>query len=79
MDVVVSTGDNLLVSLPMHPKNGMTITVIPKASNTWVNFNRVYYMRYNSTARDVNNSIYLNKNEVRKYVYEKMSNIWFEI
>ena len=30
-------------------------------------------------SRDVNNSIYLNKNEVRKYVYEKMSNIWFEI
>ena len=36
-------------------------------------------MRYNSTDRDVNNSIQLSRNEVRKYVYEKISNIWFEM
>ena len=29
--------------------------------------------------REVNNSIYLNRYETRKYVYEKMSNIWFEM
>ena len=36
-------------------------------------------MRHNSVTREVNNSIYLNRYETRKYVYEKMSNIWFEM
>ena len=79
IDVVVTTDDYVSVILPMHPKNGMTITIIPKANRTWVNFNGVYYMRYNSTDRNVNTSIQLSRNEVRKYVYEKMSNIWFEM
>lgn len=79
IDVVVTTGYNVLVGLPMDPQDGRIITVIPKAEGTWVNFNRVNYMRHNSATREVNNSIYLNRYETRKYVYEKMSNIWFEI
>lgn len=79
IDYVVSTGDNAMITLPQHPKNGRIITIIPKAQRTWVNFNGVNFMRYNSTDRDVNNSIQLNRNEVRKYVYEKISNIWFEM
>ena len=79
IDAVVTTGKNVLVGLPRNPQNGRIITVIPKAENTWVNFNGVNYMRYNSTTREVNNSIYLKRYETRKYVYEKMSNVWFEI
>ena len=79
IDVVVTTGEYVMVSLPMHPKSGRVITVIPKAVGTWVNFNGVYYMRYNSTVRKVNDSIFLPRTETRKYVYEKISNIWFEI
>ena len=79
IDVVVTTGEYVMVSLPMHPKSGRVITVIPKAEGTWVNFNGVYYMRYNSTDRKVNDSIFLPRTETRKYVYEKVSNIWFEI
>ena len=79
IDVVVTTGEYVMVSLPMHPKSGRVITVIPKAEGTWVNFNGVYYMRYNSTDRKVNDSIFLPRTETRKYVYEKISNIWFEI
>ena len=79
IDVVVTTGKNVLVGLPRNPQNGRIITVIPKAENTWVNFNGVNYMRYNSTTREVNNSIYLKRYETRKYVYEEMSNVWFEI
>ena len=79
MDYIVSTGDNALIALPQHPKNGRIITIIPKAERTWVNFNGVYYMRYNSTDREVNTSIILSRTEVRKYVYEEMSNIWFEM
>ena len=79
IDVVVTTGEYVMVSLPMHPKSGRVITVIPKAEGTWVNFNGVYYMRYNSTDRKVNESIFLPRTETRKYVYEKVSNIWFEI
>ena len=79
IDVVVTIDGYVSVILPMHPKNGMTITIIPKADRTWVNFNGVYYMRYNSTDRNVNTSIQLSRNEIRKYVYEKMSNIWFEM
>lgn len=79
MDYIVSTGDNAFIALPQHPKNGRIITIIPKAERTWVNFNGVNFMRYNSTDRDVGNSIELSRNEVRKYVYEEMSNIWFEM
>ena len=79
IDAVVTTGKNVLVGLPRNPQNGRIITVIPKAENTWVNFNGVNYMRYNSTTREVNNSIYLKRYETRKYVYEEMSNVWFEI
>lgn len=79
IDAVVTTGKNVLVGLPRNPQDGRVITVIPKAENTWVNFNGVNYMRYNSTTREVNNSIYLKRYETRKYVYEKMSNVWFEI
>ena len=79
IDVVVTTGKNVLVGLPRNPQDGRIITVIPKAEGTWVNFNGVNYMRHNSTTREVNNSIYLNRYETRKYVYEKMSNVWFEI
>ena len=79
IDAVVTTGKNVLVGLPRNPQDGRVITVIPKAEKTWVNFNGVNYMRYNSNTRDVNNSIYLNRYETRKYVYEKMSNVWFEI
>ena len=79
IDVVVTTGDNALVALTKDPKEGRMITIIPKADRTWVNFNGAYYMRYNSTDRDINNSIILNRNEVRKYIYEKTGNIWFEI
>ena len=79
IDVVVTTGKNVLVGLPRNPQDGRVITVIPKAEGTWVNFNGVNYMRYNSTTREVNNSIYLKRYETRKYVYEKMSNVWFEM
>lgn len=79
IDVVVTTGKNVLVGLPRNPQDGRVITVIPKAERTWVNFNGVNYMRHNSSTRDVNNSIYLNRYETRKYVYEKMSNVWFEM
>lgn len=79
IDVVVTTGYNVLVGLPRNPQDGRIITVIPKAEGTWVNFNGVNYMRHNSNTREVNTSIYLNRYETRKYVYEKMSNIWFEI
>ena len=79
IDVVVTTGKNVLVGLPRNPQDGRVITVIPKADGTWVNFNGVNYMRYNSNTREVNNSIYLKRYETRKYVYEKMSNVWFEI
>lgn len=79
IDVVVTTGYNVLVGLPRNPQDGRVITVIPKANGTWVNFNGVYYMRHNSNTREVNNSIYLNRYETRKYVYEKMSNVWFEM
>lgn len=79
IDVVVTTGKNVLVGLPRNPQDGRIITVIPKAEGTWVNFNGVNYMRHNSATREVNNSIYLNRYETRKYVYEKMTNIWFEI
>ena len=79
IDAVVTTGKNVLVGLPRNPQNGRIITVIPKAEGTWVNFNGVNYMRHNSTTREVNNSIYLNRYETRKYVYEKMSNVWFEM
>ena len=79
IDVVVTTGNNVLVGLPRNPQDGRIITVIPKAERTWVNFNGVNYMRYNSNTREVNNSIYLNRYETRKYVYEKMSNVWFEM
>lgn len=79
IDAVVTTGKNVLVDLPRNPQDGRVITVIPKAEKTWVNFNGVNYMRYNSTTREVNTSIYLNRYETRKYVYEKMSNVWFEI
>lgn len=79
IDAVVTTGKNVLVGLPRNPQNGRIITVIPKAEGTWVNFNGVNYMRYNSATREVNNSIYLKRYETRKYVYEEMSNVWFEI
>ena len=79
IDVVVTTGYNVLVGLPRNPQDGRVITVIPKANGTWVNFNGVNYMRHNSNTREVNNSIYLNRYETRKYVYEEMSNVWFEI
>lgn len=79
IDVVVTTGYNVLVGLPRNPQDGRIITVIPKANGTWVNFNGVNYMRHNSNTREVNNSIYLNRYETRKYVYEKMSNVWFEM
>lgn len=79
IDVVVTTGYNVLVGLPRNPQDGRIITVIPKANGTWVNFNGVNYMRHNSNTREVNTSIYLNRYETRKYVYEKMSNIWFEM
>ena len=79
IDAVVTTGKNVLVGLPRNPQNGRIITVIPKAEGTWVNFNGVNYMRYNSTTREVNNSIYLKRYETRKYVYEEMSNVWFEM
>lgn len=79
IDAVVTTGKNVLVGLPRNPQDGRVITVIPKADRTWVNFNGVNYMRYNSSTREVNNSIYLKRYETRKYVYEKMSNIWFEM
>ena len=79
IDVVVTTGKNVLVGLPRNPQGGRIITVIPKAEGTWVSFNGVNYMRHNSNTREVNNSIYLNRYETRKYVYEKMSNIWFEM
>ena len=79
IDVVVTTGYNVLVGLPRNPQDGRIITVIPKANGTWVNFNGVNYMRHDSTTREVNTSIYLNRYETRKYVYEKMSNIWFEM
>lgn len=79
IDVVVTTGYNVLVGLPRNPQDGRVITVIPKANGTWVNFNGVNYMRHNSNTREVNNSIYLNRYETRKYVYEKMSNVWFEM
>ena len=79
IDVVVTTGYNVLVGLPRNPQDGRVITVIPKANGTWVNFNGVNYMRYNSNTREVNNSIHLNRYETRKYVYEKMSNVWFEM
>lgn len=79
IDAVVTTGKNVLVGLPRNPQNGRIITVIPKAEGTWVNFNGVNYMRYNSNTREVNNSIYLKRYETRKYVYEEMSNVWFEI
>ena len=39
-----------------------------KDEKTWVNFNGVNYMRHNSATREVNNSIYLNRYETRKYV-----------
>ena len=79
IDVVVTTGYNVLVGLPRNAQDGRVITVIPKANGTWVNFNGVNYMRHNSNTREVNNSIYLNRYETRKYVYEKMSNVWFEM
>lgn len=79
IDVVVTTGKNVLVGLPRNPQDGRVITVIPKADGTWINFNGVNYMRHNSNTREVNNSIYLNRYETRKYVYEKMSNVWFEM
>lgn len=79
IDVVVTTGYNVLVGLPRNPQDGRVITVIPKANGTWVNFNGVNYMRHNSNTREVNNSIYLNRYETRKYVYEKMGNVWFEM
>lgn len=79
IDAVVTTGKNVLVGLPRNPQNGRIITVIPKAEGTWVNFNGVNYMRHNSNTREVNNSIYLNRYETRKYVYEEMSNVWFEM
>lgn len=50
-----------------------------KDEKTWINFNGVNHMRHNGVTREVNNSIYLNRYETRKYVYEKMSNIWFEM
>ena len=79
IDVVVTTGENVLVGLPRNAQDGRVITVIPKAKRTWVNFNGVNYMRHDSNTREVNNSIYLNQYVARKYVYEKMSNVWFEI
>ena len=79
IDVVVTTGENVLVGLPRNPQDGRVITVIPKAKRTWVNFNGVNYMRHDSNTREVNNSIYLNQYVTRKYVYEKMSNVWFEM
>ena len=79
IDVVVTTGENVLVGLPRNAQDGRVITVIPKAKRTWVNFNGVNYMRHDSNTREVNNSIYLNQYVTRKYVYEKMSNVWFEI
>lgn len=79
IDAVVTTGKNVLVGLPKNAQDGRVITVIPKAEGTWVNFNGVNYMRYNSNTREVNNSIYLNRYETRKYVYEKISNVWFEM
>lgn len=36
-------------------------------------------MRHNSAIREVNNLIYPNRYETRKYIYGKMSNIWFEM
>ena len=79
IDVVVTTGENVLVGLPRNAQDGRVITVIPKAKRTWVNFNGVNYMRHDSNTREVNNSIYLNQYVTRKYVYEKMSNVWFEM
>lgn len=80
MDVIVSTGNNVYLNFPANPKPGRIITVIAKAGRTWVNFNGVTYMRYNSTDRNYNGpTIQLSRNEVRKYVYEDTSKIWFEI
>nr|UWF85064.1 MAG: hypothetical protein [Bacteriophage sp.] len=80
MDVIVSTGNNVYLNFPAKPKPGRIITVIATAGRTWVNFNGVTYMRYNSTDRNYNGpTIQLSRNEVRKYVYEDTSRIWFEI
>ena len=62
MNMIMSDNYNLLIN--RYPESS-------KDEKTWVNFNGVNYMRHNSATREVNNSIYLNRYETRKYVYEK--------
>ena len=70
MNMIMSDNYNLLIK--RYPESS-------KDEKALVNFNGVNYMRHISATREVNNSIYLNRYETRKYVYEKMSIIWVEM